>query len=40
MHDKPIWRAATDAVLKAAEDGDVLRAAETFRLARFVHREQ
>jgi NADPH-dependent 2,4-dienoyl-CoA reductase/sulfur reductase-like enzyme len=40
IHDKPVWRAATEAVLKAAEGGDVQRAAETFRLARFVHRDQ
>ena len=39
-HDKPVWRAATEAVLCAAEDGDVQRAAETFRLAQFVHRDQ
>lgn len=38
VHDKSVWR-ATEAVLRTAEDGDVKRAAETFRLARFVHRD-
>lgn len=38
-HDKPGWRAATEAVLSAAENGHVKRAAETFRFARFVHPE-
>jgi hypothetical protein len=38
-HEKPGWRAATQAVLTAAEDGSVLTAAETFRFARFMHRD-
>ena len=40
IHDKPVWRAATEAVLSAATDGDVNRAAETFRLAQFVHHDR
>lgn len=38
-HDKPGWRDATEAVLSAADTGDVKRAAETFRFARFIHRD-
>jgi hypothetical protein len=38
-HDKPGWQAATEAVLHAAENGDVTKAAETFRFAQFTHRD-
>jgi hypothetical protein len=38
-HDKPAWRAATDAVLNAAEGGNVKRAHKAFRFARFMQHD-
>ena len=39
-HDLPGWQNATEAVLAAAEDGDVVNASVAFRLAQMVHRDR